>query len=158
MKPSNRHKLFLLNLLILCLILYNCKSTVREFYYDNRIEKTDHEKIAEELYFNNVPKEQQKTDKDVLLVFSGSAFKGKTIIINKKDRLSFDLNPDHTGCYGILFKKVPKSLKKINISVEGKENIIFPISDKYDYIYIGDVAKSKRGITYSHNFPSYFCM
>ncbi|KFF10113.1 hypothetical protein IW15_21485 [Chryseobacterium soli] len=159
MKLLNRKFFELFFSFIIILFLYNsCKSAASEFYYNDRVEKTEYEKMAEESYFTNIPKEQQKTDKDVLVIFSGSAFKGKTVIINKKDSLSFNLPPDPTGCYGILFKKIPKSTKKIRVSVEGKKDIFIPIIDKSDYIDIGDAKQNKWGVGYSKNFPSYFCM
>ncbi|KPH14109.1 hypothetical protein [Chryseobacterium sp. ERMR1:04] len=158
MKLHNKKFLHFFSFLIVYLALYSCKSTAVEFYYNDKTEKTQYEKMAEESYFSTVPKGQQKTDKDVLVIFNGSAFNGKTIIINKKDSLLFDLPPDPPGCYGILFKKIPKSTKKIRLSVEGKKDVFIPIISKYDYIDIGDATKTKWGVNYSKNFPSYFCM
>ncbi len=155
----------LLNKLLIIIFLnivvfsaYNCKSVTAEFYYNDRIEKTNYEKDAEKMYFEEVPKEYQKTDKDILIIFSGAAFKGKTIIINNKDSIHFDLKPESPECYGVIMRKVPKSVKKIKLSVEGKKDIVVPFIDKYDYIDIGDATKSRWGVGYSKILPSFFCM
>lgn len=143
---------------IIVLFNYSCKSNSGEFYYDNRIKKTEYEKIAEESYFTDIPKEYQKTDKDILVIFRGSAFKGKTIVIDNKDSISFKHEAGDSGCYGVTFRKINKSAKKIKLSIEGKKDIVIPFIEKYDYIDIGDATKSKWGVGYSKILPSFFCM
>ncbi len=98
------------------IITQNCK-TALEITYNSNKEKSKYEKLSEEIYLNNVPEEQQKTDKEVLLIFNGLAFKGKTLFINKNDSLVFTSLPDQSGCYGILFKKIGKTEKNIKLSV-----------------------------------------
>ncbi|KFF11699.1 hypothetical protein IW15_15960 [Chryseobacterium soli] len=158
MRLPNNFFLKLFFSFIVVQFLYCCKSTAAKFYYDDRTEKTEYEEMAEESYFADIPKEYQKTDKDILIIFSGSAFKGKTIIINNRDSLSFKSEAGESGCYGVRFKNVNKSLKKIKLSVEGKKDIVIPFIEKYDYIDIGDATKSKWGIGYSKILPSFFCM
>ncbi|KPH14106.1 hypothetical protein [Chryseobacterium sp. ERMR1:04] len=158
MKLANKHCLELFFSFVILLFLYNCRSSSAKFYYDDRIVKTDYEKKAEEIYLNDIPKEYQKTDKDVLLIFSGSAFKGKTIVINNRDSISFKSEAGESGCYGTTFRKINKSENKIKLSVEGKKDIIIPFIQKYDYIDVGDATKAKWGVGYSKILPSYFCM
>jgi uncharacterized membrane protein len=115
--------------------------------------------MAESIYLNDVPKEYQKTDKDVLLLFNGEAFKGKTIVVNDKDSLSFKSQPGASGCYGVRFKKISKSTKKIKLSVKGRKDITISILEKYEYIDIGDdYDKNKWGVVYNKILPSFFCM
>lgn len=159
MKLPNSFILKLFFSFIIVHFLYCCKSTAAKFYYDDRTEKTEYEKQAAEMYLNDVPKEYQKTDKDVLVIFSGGAFKGKTIIINNKDSISFDVKPESAGCYGVTLRKIPKSEKKIRLSIEGKKDIVIPILEKYDYIDVGDTFdKTKWGVGYSKILLSFFCM
>ncbi|KPH14110.1 hypothetical protein [Chryseobacterium sp. ERMR1:04] len=159
MKLANKRFLHFFSFLTVFLFLYNCKSTVGEFYYNDRTEKTEYEKMDEETYLNDVPKQYQKTDKDILVIFNGEAFKGKKIVINNKDSITFKIEPGSSGCYGATSRKINKSLKKIKLSVEGKKDIIIPFIEKYDYIEIGDAYdKTKWGIQYNKIFPSYSCM
>lgn len=157
MKPYNKQLLQFFNLLIISILLYSCKASAGEFFYNDRTEKTTNEKIAEVEYFKDIPKEYQKTDKDILLLFNGAAFKGKTVIINNKDSISFK-SVSESGCYGVTYKKVDKLEKKIRLSVDGKKNIVIPFIKSYDYIEIGNAKKDKWGVSYSKILPSYFCM
>ncbi|MEJ5051782.1 hypothetical protein WH221_18270 [Chryseobacterium culicis] len=156
MKLHN-NKYFLFFYLIILVLLYSCKNLSVEYYYDDRTEKTSNEKVAEDEYFKDIPKEYQKTDNDILLLFNGAAFKGKTIIINNKDSINFK-SVSESGCYGVTYKKVNKSVKKIRLSIDGKKDIIIPFINGYDYIDIGDAKKDKWGVGYSKILPSYFCM
>jgi len=139
------------------IITQNCK-TALEITYNSNKEKSKYEKLSEEIYLNNVPEEQQKTDKEVLLIFNGLAFKGKTLFINKNDSLVFTSLPDQSGCYGILFKKIGKTEKNIKLSVSGKKDVIIPIDLAYDYMEIGDsYDKNKWGVVYRKIFPNFSC-
>jgi hypothetical protein len=159
MKLLNKQHFFFFSLLFTTLLLYSCKNRAGKFYYNDRTEKTEYEKQAAEMYLNDVPKEYQKTDKDVLVIFNGGAFKGKTIIINNKDSISFDVKPESAGCYGVILRKIPKSEKKIRLSIQGKRDIVIPILEKYDYIDVGDTFdKTKWGVGYSKILLGFFCM
>lgn len=158
MKLLNR-LLIIIFLNIVVFSAYNCKSVTAEFYYNDRIEKTNYEKDAEKMYFEEVPKEYQKTDKDILIIFSGAAFKGKTIIVNNKDSIYFDLKPESSGCYGVIMRKVPKSVKKIKLSVDGRKNTVIPVIENYEYIVVGNAYSEKKwGIRYNKILPSFSCM
>jgi hypothetical protein len=105
------------------------------------------EKHKGDMFIEELNKRLNPRD-NIILTFYGTAFKGKTLIVNKKDTIRFD--SAEKDCYGVKVKNVPKSSKKIIIETKGRKPARIPIKKGYDYIYIDIVNEQSKdwGVVY----------
>ncbi len=112
---------------------------------------------AEEEYYKRIPDSIVRKNDEVLIVFNGEAFKNNTVILNTIDTLQF-IPKKGDNCMGMYLKAVKKSIKKITLSSDKKQSIVFKIKNNYDYIAVNGDFDNKWAITYSKFFPSITCM
>jgi hypothetical protein len=111
-----------------------------KYYSDLHKDDENYNMMIEELNRRLNPKD------NIILMFTSAAFRGETLILNKKDTIKFD--SAEKDCYGTLLRGVPKSSKKIIIETKGRKPAIIPIKKGYDYIDIGNGQNKDWGAKY----------
>ena len=148
-----------LPLFLISLILINCGVNKNvSIFYEDKFNETEKNTKYEKWYYENTPEEYYKKDDEILIFFSGQAFKGSRLIINKKDTLKFKEQSEPLECLGYKMYIVKKNSNFLNlISDKKKEKLKLKIDYRYNYVTIGSSIDNLWGVTYYPFFPNISC-
>ncbi|GGE93357.1 hypothetical protein SAMN05443634_106110 [Chishuiella changwenlii] len=145
--------------LVFFAFVYGCtvnKNT--DISFVNISNQTDEDKKIEKWYYENTPKEYNKKEDEILVFFSGQAFKGSEIIVNKKDTLKFKEESNPLECLGYKMYIIKKNAKFLYVISEKKqEKLKLKLNNNYDYLIVGNSLHNLWGVVYYPFFPNITC-
>lgn len=131
--------LFFITIYLLTIGCYSSKIPVS--YYTHTKEyfmKKDSTYIATiEEYFKHLLPDSLKKEKIKYVIIHGESFRGRYVVVNKKDTIDVFYKNKEEHCLLSWYYKLPSNTKKIEIEdVRGRGILRLNIPKKYDYIEI----------------------